>query len=87
METVQFKTSGLSGIKGLVKDIFLYFQFAVFTKVGLAMTLLCIFLALLVLSITGSLKTIGIILTILTLIALCVVSYLQWFKTITIDSE
>jgi hypothetical protein len=87
METVKFETSGLSGLNGLIKDILLFFQFVLFTKIGLAITLLCVFLALLVLSITGSLKTIGIIFTILTLIAFSIVSYLQWFKTITVKSE
>jgi len=80
METVQFQSSGLSGAKGMMQDIISYLKFALFTKIGLAMTLLCVFLAMLVLLITGSLSTISVILTVLTLAAFVILSYLIWFK-------
>jgi hypothetical protein len=80
METVQFQSSGLSGAKGMMQDIISYLKFALFTKIGLAMTLLCVFLAMLVLLITGSLSTIGIVFTFLALVAFIILSYLIWFK-------
>lgn len=80
METVQFQSSGLLGVKGMMQDIFSYLKFALFTKIGLAMTLLCVFLAMLVLLITGSLSTMGIIFTALSLVAFIILSYMIWFK-------
>lgn len=80
METVQFQTSGLSGAKGMFNDILNYLKFALFTKIGLAMTLLCVFLAMLVLLITGSLSTMGIIFTVLSLVVFIILSYMIWFN-------
>jgi hypothetical protein len=80
METVQFQSSGLLGAKGMMQDIFSYLKFALFTKIGLIMTLLCIFLAMLVLLITGCFSTIGIIFTVLVFIAFIVLSFFTWFK-------
>jgi len=80
MEIVEFQSSGLSGAKGMMQDIISYLKFALFTKIGLAMTLLCVSLALLVLLITGSLSLIGKILTVVSIFVFIVISYLQWFK-------
>jgi hypothetical protein len=85
METYQ--SSGLLGAKGMVKDIISYLKFALFTKIGLAVTLLCVSLAMLVLLITGKLSTIWKIITILLIFAFCVVSYLKWFRKNVIKSE
>ena len=76
----QFQSSGLSGPKGMMEDIISYLSFALLSKIGLAMTLLCVFLALLVLLITRSLSTMGIIFTVIVFIAFCFLSYLVWFS-------
>lgn len=79
MET-EFKTSGLHGLSGMMSDIFSYLKFALFTKFGLAMTLLCVFIYLFSLWTTGGVKTFGLILSILAFIGFVVMSWMQWFK-------
>jgi hypothetical protein len=76
---VEFKSSGLFGFSGMTTDIFNYLKF-IFTKIGLAMTMLCLFIYLLLLLITGSLTIVGKILTVLALILFCILSWLQWFR-------
>ncbi len=80
MET-EFRTSGLPGVSGMMTDIFSYLKFALFTKFGLAMTMLCVFIYLLSLYIAGGVKTMGLILSILALVGFVVLSWLQWFKS------
>ena len=80
METVQFQSSGLSGAKGMMQDIFSYLKFAISTKIGRAITILCMFLALLVLLITGCFSTFSIIFTVLVFLAFIVFSFFAWFK-------
>ncbi len=79
MET-EFKTSGLSGISGMVADIFSFLKFAFFTKFGLVITLLCLFVYLFSLWITGGVKTIGLILSVLAFVGFVAMSWMQWFK-------
>lgn len=83
METIKYESSGSDGIKGMMIDIANYFKFALFTKLGLAMTLLCVCICMFILIITGSLNTIGIILTVLAFLAFIFLSWLQWFRNET----
>lgn len=83
MET-EFKTSGLSGISGMTTDILNYLKFALLTKFGLIITMLITFIYLISLYIAGSVKTIGLVLSILAFIGFVVLSWLKWFR---IDSK
>ena len=70
-----------TGISGMFYDILTYLKFALSTWFGLSITMLCIFIYLFSLYITGTTKTVGLILSILAFVGFVVFSWLNWFSS------
>ena len=70
-----------TGISGMFSDIYTYLKFALGTWFGLSITMLSIFIYLFSLYITGTTKTIGLILSILAFVGFVVFSWLNWFRS------
>jgi energy-converting hydrogenase Eha subunit F len=87
MQVKEFSTSGNSGFTGMMKDISRAIVFMLTNTFGLAMTMLCLFIYLLILYITGGLKTIGLILSILAFVGFVILSWMHWFRQTSDDSD
>jgi len=77
----------MTGFSGMMSDVFAFIKMALTTKKGLAVVAICTFIYFISLSLVGSVKTWGLILSILSLLGFLVLSWLIWFRRGSEDSN